>query len=69
MIQRTHEFKKGDAVKVYNGGKLEGTAKIVARLSADDNYYRVEFDDEPGGNFDRWVSPEWQRPDFQPASA
>lgn len=62
-----HNFKKGDRVKVFNGGKLEGLATVVALLPQDDDYYRVRFFDEPHGLFARWVSPEWQRPDFTPA--
>lgn len=60
-----HQFKKGQQVKIFKGGKLEGTATIKAPLYGHDDLYRVEFEDEPGTRYDRWVSPEWQDPRFE----
>lgn len=67
MSTNHYSFKPGERVKVYNGGKLEGTATIKARLPEDSDYYKVHFEgDDPGGFYKRWVMPEWQSPNFSP---
>jgi hypothetical protein len=65
-----YDFKKGDRVKVFNGGKLEGWATVKKLLNNDDNYYVVLFDgDDPGALYQRWVMPAWQEDGFDPQQA
>lgn len=64
------DFKAGQRVKIYNGGKLEGSAIILKAIPGQDNYYRVHFDeDAEGEDINRFVEPEWQRPGFKPGRA
>jgi len=65
-----HDFKAGDRVKIFNGGKLEGWATIQKPLDYDANYYSVLFDgDDASDLYKRWVMPAWQKEGFDPRRA
>ena len=55
-----YTFREGDTYKVYNGfinGKprLEGHARLVKPKRGFINYWDVEFEDEPGTLYPRFV--------------
>lgn len=61
-----HSFKKGDRVKVYNGGKLEGWAIIIDHASTSNDYHVRFEEDSDNSIWRRTVMPAWQAEGFEP---